>query len=270
MIYGILVCYYEKYKEKAVHDFIYLLSGLNNDFRLIIVNNSSKLSSYEKVKDKIFEISGSNLGWEFSAWDEGVHFVNKNFGDTDDDFFVFANDTFNHHRVFNFLDTYYFRKAILRLMIKKNPVLVGEINSIGEMFKVNDDTANSWISSYLFAMNRQLLDFSGSFNMTDDVFSSLLMDITNKKITFSDKVSANLATHLNGWLFPKQNKKHQWYGSKHADLQLLSYKLKAILNEKKISINLFKCKGEMIGVYGRIDAWLYLKARNFIYRRLHR
>lgn len=264
MLYGILVCYYEKYKVKAIDDFLKLLSEIRDDFSLIVVNNNHSLLPYENVK--VIEIDGSNVGGEFSAWDEGLSFIkNKHHEFKDDDLFIFANDTFNHHRFFSFIDKYYFKKAIFTALNEPHPVLVGEVNSFGESFTIDGVRANGWVSTYLFSVNLHFLQAAAPFNMDDECFFCLVKNITTKEVVFTDLVSKNIDLHLNGWLFPSR-RKHQWYGSKNASLELLKFKIKAIMNEKRLSVNLVKCKGEMKSVYQKGFASLYLKARNFTYR----
>lgn len=269
MLYGVLVCYYEKYKNKAISDFFEFLSDIDDNFNLIVVNNNQSLPLYGGGDARVIEIFGSNRGGEFSAWDEGLHFIkDKYLVLKDSDRFVFANDTFNHHRFFGFIDKYYFKKAILESLNVPHPVLVGEVNSFGESFIVDGVMANGWVSTYLFSMNFNFLQTAIPFNMNDDYFSSLVKSTTKKEIIFTDLVSKNMALHLNNWLLPSK-RKHQWYGGKNANLELFKFKLKAIMNEKVLSINLAKCGGEMKNTYQNTPARLYLKARNFIYRLLN-
>ena len=266
MIYAVLVCYYEKYKKNSIVEFHKLLASFGHPFTIIIVNNNHNL---QKCSDNynLIEIAGSNAGWEFSAWDEGVQYIKENYDPLSaQDFFIFANDTFNHHRLFCFLDLFFFKQSVLKHVASSKPTIIGEVNSFNQEFSVDGYSGTKWVSTYLFAVNFNYMNKLLKFDMGDDTFQTLCTDVTLKNIVFSNKVSVNLASHLTDWMYPK-TKKFSWYGNKKNDVTLFRNKLKAILNEKRLSINCLRYGGEIISSYHTIPSSLYLKIKNFIYYR---
>lgn len=266
MIYAVLVCYYDKYKKNSIVEFYKILSGIGHSFRVIIVNNNPNLEKYNTSYD-VIEISGSNTGWEFSAWDEGVKYIKDNYGPlSKDDFFVFANDTFNHHRYFSFVDRSLFKNQIKANLHNHHPVMLGEVNSFDKEFSLGSQKGSCWISTYLFFTNSKFVDKIKPFDMGLDYFLSMCKEVTDERIIFSHEVSENISTHLNGWLYPVSTKKG-WYGGKKSNVELLSNKLKAILNEKNLSLRCVYYKGEIIDVYSHLIPSLYLRIRDLLYRR---
>lgn len=262
MIYGILVSYYDQYKNDAVTEFVRILNGLGHDFRVILINNNPLNQSEHVYNNKFTLLQGSNTGWEFSAWDEAIlHLKNTNVKFSSDDYFLFANDTFNQHRFFTCYDRYLFKNAFLSKMHNNHPLLIGEVNSFQQDFNISKYTGREWVSSYLFFTNFAFVENISQFDMFDRVISEPVVDEEKSLIKFDDLISVNLALHLNRWIFP-EDKRKGWYGV--GDNSFLIKKLKAIINEKLLSLRCVQ-NGYLINVYSSRISSFYLRLKYFIY-----
>lgn len=268
MVYGVFVSYYPEYKETSFIEFIDILKRTNQEFSIIVVNNNKQSNVFDKKQiDSVLEIVGTNSGWEFSAWDEAIQFIRSNIKNlTANDYFVFANDTFNQHRFFNFYDKHLFVSAFLKNMKNDVPLLVGEVNSFNQEFSVASYAGNNWVSSYLFFANLKLIESINKFDVINALVPDSVASIEDGVIKFDHLISLNLACHLNSWFFPKKKSKG-WYGSGNSDKQLLFLKIKAILNEKLLSLRCVE-NGLLIDVYSSMVSRFYLRLKYYLYNKI--
>lgn len=256
---GFLCCYYPKYSGRAIAETRNVLKAICDDFRLVIVDNSGCLSNYVAASNEKV-VLGSNAGWEFSAWDEGVAA-----GEYDaSDILIFLNDTFCHHRPYTFVDRMLFVRAIRKL--RGSPLFVGEVNAIQGKIGINEMEFPAWVSSYFFAMkgitktNLGKLDYIGENSLHKEA-----------KYSLSDnggqfQLSPRLRAHIQNWLFPSD--KPGWHGVSRPD-GVKELKLMAILNEKMLSCRLYKGGVVFEGVYSGRVASIYFKLMNKLFRTLY-
>ena len=235
-VYGIITCYYEKYKENAVNEFCEILRHVSKDYTLIIVNNTS-LASFETKNKKIIEINSSNDLWEFSAWDDSIQYLRENFPLNKNDTLIFANDTFCHHRWFGKYKKLMFILSFLGLKYFpfKNRI-IGERCSFPSSYKVFNQKTSHWISTYLFGVIYKDIEKLFPFSTVNLYNQDDFFILEKNKIQVNNS-SPEFELHLNNWLFPKEGNDGSWYLSNNQDQELLKMKLIAILNEKLLSVH---------------------------------
>ncbi|MBU3005738.1 hypothetical protein [Paraglaciecola arctica] len=258
---AIIACYYPDYFEESLKKLKLLLMSIDKNHSILIVNNSE----CQFVSEGTNLIKGSNVFWEFSAWDEGVEYFKIHNIDVSESTFIFLNDTFCAHRIFSFLDLYLFKKSIQKVMSRKYD-FAGEVNSFGETFSVKKNCADKWISTYFFAIRASKLELIGKFCKFSPQDSKLEVDFKSRKIHIAE-CSTNLIEHLEKWFFPK-TKQLGWYknDSKVNNDTLIKLKLTAILNEKLLSIVALSQNLKLVDVYGHKLAKLYLLGRKFLFK----
>ncbi len=196
--------------------------------------------------ERTLYINGSNSSGEFSAWDEGVKLICSQFELDKDDAFLFLNDTFCHHRFFTVIDRWLYKKTLLNL---ENGKIYGEVNTAKGDFKINNFGINGWITSYFFCCKWeiacQLVPFSKSEEFKINELNEMKRCMANNTINvgiFSD----DLNQHLSNWFF--SNGARGWYG-KNKSLDVLFFKLKAIINEKVLSYTALQAGIKIEDVY---------------------
>ncbi|OBU27812.1 hypothetical protein C0Z01_08500 [Photobacterium kishitanii] len=252
--YVIFVSYYSKYFEESLNTLVSLSNRISKDAIVVVVNNNPNSNLIEKNND--FDLLvGENSAWEFSAWDQGIQYIEKKYKIKDSDVIIFANDTFCQHRYFGTLDKMIFAKNLKKLYQKDN-IVVGDVDSFGESFSILSKFGNKWISTYLFGMRystmKKCLPFSSLSYIENEI------TIENGKIKGID-VSRSLLKHLESWLFPINDV--GWYKSQKADENLLKKKLMAILHEKYLSCKLIESNITLVGVYSPFVINLFRKLR---------
>lgn len=236
LINVIFVSYYTGYLEKALDEIIYICSGIEEDVRLIIVDNG-KQSIDPSITNKYTElvdvniISGSNDLWEFSAWREGFESIDKC---SEDDYYIFANDTFCHHRIWGILERYCFRKSFYKHILNNSKGITGNVNTFGSCYSIDGVESRYWVSTYLFG-----IDGVTFYKFKDDLFldKNQLQELVysnNDDIIFTKLISQSLVGHINQWMFPGHESKG-WYKSSQVNTEVALRKIWAILNEKHFS-----------------------------------
>ncbi len=249
--YVIFVSYYSDYFNRSFEILKNISFSVSKNSKFIIVNNNP-LNHIPNSKSYDVIVS-DNRFWEFSAWEDGIKYIEDNYDVSDDDVVIFANDTFCQHRPFSFWDSKLFSRKFRALHNHKNAV-VGDIDSFGSSFTLQGKSAKEWISTYLFAMSfknvRKCLPLS-SFIESD-------IKISNDKIKGVD-ASNEILEHLERWLFPKDG--GGWYKSNSVGNTIIKKKLIAILNEKHLSCKISDNRIDMIGVYSSFIIKLIRKLR---------
>lgn len=246
-ITGILLTYYPSYFDEAVSRFRAYLEGFPGTRSLVIVHNGPERQPRE-ITDAVL-IPGNNACREFSGWETGLAYC-RSAGILDiSDFVVFANDTFCHHNKFGPISRTAFRRSFQAAMaIRDEPVMVGETFSLGLPFSISGLTSDEWVATYLFGMNRCLLDRISALTPDCSLNNFYLQE--DGRLRFSDLVSCNLARHIEHWLSP-DNKTH-WRGladDHDWDLRELQGKANAILCEKYLAAHVCECGGTLLNVF---------------------
>jgi len=254
--YAVFVSYYENYFKYSLSRFERLLNRTFGDnYELVVVFNGAK-DENAKLRGNYHSVSGSNSGWEFSAWDEGISFFESRKKLSKDDVFIFANDTFCQHRPFTALSEFVFASSFRK--INDSNCIVGEEDSIREKFTINGYRANSWVSTYLFGMSYSNVELLLPFNYVgENVELSQAITIGEGNL-YIPKTSDSILQHLSSWFFGGTD---GWYKKENADTELLNKKIQAVVNEKLLSARANSLNILLCDVY-------HSKASSFI-RKLH-
>lgn len=237
MINVIFVSYYRKYLERSLFELVELCLSLKKPVKIILVNNSNLqieqdfISQYNHKMVELEVIQGTNYLWEFSGWKEGLDFINII---SPEDYFIFANDTFCHHRKWGELEKYYFRNAFDRHFKNMLEGITGNVNTFGGYFEIEDLRAESWVSTYLFGIDGKTLKLSIHNIFLDASKLSELAFYKMDLLNFSSHISMPLTSHVNEWMFPKSVAKG-WYNANLVPQDIVLKKVWAILNEKYLS-----------------------------------
>ncbi|WP_111977886.1 hypothetical protein [Algibacillus agarilyticus] len=235
--YGVLLCFYEDKVDQAIKEFENLISSFNGEATLIIINNSNVNVNIENCHIKFKLIEGDNENWEFSGWQKGQKYILNNFNINKNDLFIFANDTFNSHRNFTFIDRHLFIKAAKKINIKTQKIILGEQNHIHnseQSFMLFDKVKNGWVSTYLFAVNYNYIS-NCNIDMGDEKREKLYY----QNVPYlGAHISKNLFDYIINFL--TSNKKGEgWYGKSKlsSNPEIFRKKYASIINEKSLSIN---------------------------------
>ena len=243
MIYGILLVYYEQYHARSVIEFQYLLNHLNQKNKLIVVSNNPLISQSNSNY-----VLGDDLSSEFSGYDVGLKQIENL---TTEDYIIFANDTFCHHRAWGKFEKKIFINKFQTAIKTQKKSIVGELNTFGKNFSIMGLQANEWISTYLFGMTSHFIEDLNQRLCIDPVSLIELVSIdAYENFQWSGKLSNNLKTQLSSWL--ASNNKLGWY-DKDANMQRRCNKAKSILNEFYLSAIAKKYGYELIDVYQNLN-----------------
>jgi hypothetical protein len=268
-VFGIFVSYYPHYAEQSIAEFNTLLQALSADAKLFIACSAqSPLCVYQN------SIIYSNEHWEFSGWQEGYEAFNRQNPIPDDALVVFANDTFCLHRTFTRLDRYAFIRAFRRASQSFKGFIVGELCSIPEPVSLLDLTGRQWVSTYLFALDGKTLKQCLPLHFSNTEIDRIITCVTDQNVEFSIATEQHFSHYINSWLYPIEGQKG-WRNAT-GSVQLKKNKLKAILNEKRITFMVQALGGEVFDVYsGRFATYrlwrdrvakLYRAAQNIMRR----
>ncbi|MEB5476806.1 hypothetical protein [Acinetobacter pollinis] len=240
MIYYVLLVYGDKYYENAINKLKDISKKIGDrSFNLIVVNNDSTVYIPNSI-------TGDNSAYEFSGWDSAVKDLKYRINEGD--YFIFANDTFCHHRKWKWYQKFKFSYAFNDFFKNKFNGICGDVNSFGKDFNLSGVVTQSWVSSYLFMINSSLiLHESFKFDSIEDNISKYVENISDESgIEFVDNFDDELGKHLNNWLYPRDN--DGWYNAKNCSSKDKLKKLKSIINEKLLSINVLKLGGNICDV----------------------
>ncbi|EFB2568342.1 hypothetical protein FHO92_24745 [Escherichia coli] len=257
----IVALYYPNYYQRVREEIISFLQGF--DYFIVFVDNNRTVKPNIENNKNVTWIIGSNIGGEFSAWDEGYDLLVNMKNPSDDEIIVFINDTFCHHHFFTSFDRYLYRKAISTC---EDNNIYGDVNSIGEFFSVYDRHFSSWVSSYFFLGRKKNIDKLLPLNKQSGMDAEYMRYLSNALVSkrvdvpiFSDKLNQ----HLTNWLFPVNSK--GWYGARNVSQQLILFKLNAIINEKLLTYNIIEHDLLLTNIYHGKIRTLYNSMRNKLY-----
>lgn len=229
MVYLVLLSYYEHYWKDAICELGALASDLDCEYRLVVVNNGSFVIQ-ESLGYTV--VQGDNRNGEFTGWDCGL----KSFdGLCEGDYFIFANDTFNHHRRWTVQSRAEFVRGF-RLMRRNERVgMCGQVHRAKMRFSIDDLRLTVWVSTYLFGVSGKILKANGyRLSLSEEQLLRLVHNVTEDRVVWGDGVSGGLRTHIDQWLFPVVARRG-WYRAGVASPSEKCKKVRAILNEKFIS-----------------------------------
>lgn len=225
-VHIILVSYYKDFLAKSINELKHIANHPGATVNFVVVNNNKNNTLDLHLDNTIDLIQGDNSSWEFSAWDQGVDYITKKYTVNQTDVFIFANDTFCHHRFYNLLTRIVFKKSI-RLVRNNSKVVVGDICQSKDTLEIYNKSGNKWISTYIFSMQYGPLKSLPSFC---NFKHNSEIKLVEQKIC-SSHINFKLKEHLESWFFSGSG----WYASGEATESLIAKKIEAILNEKLLS-----------------------------------
>lgn len=245
MIYGILLVYYEEYYNVSILEFKKLLDCIDSNNCLIVVTNNPAL-----VADVNGYLLGEDSQSEFSGYDAGLKSIKKF---SSNDYVIFGNDTFCHHRHWSGFERRIFAKSIKNFVAQKNEGIVGEVDSFGQEFNLLDVKGSSWISTYLFCLSPNLLiSLNKKIFLKKNVTTQLIYADSNNTLMWGSRISKNIIVQLTSWVSEKN--KHGWY-NKHSSIDSKVIKLRSILNEFYLSAYAESKGYKLINVYSGLNVF---------------
>lgn len=231
---GVLLTYYRPYVDEAVRQFESLLRSLPGSHSMVIVHNGpDQLENDSSVPDALV---GDNSQREFSGWEVGLAHCRRNGLLEKSDLLVFANDTFCHHNKSGPVTRFAFRRALGRLLESPStPLMTGEIHALGKPFSIDGLEADRWVATYLFGMSRGMTRRLERLTPASPMNDFYRRDEAGT-LGFSDRISPNLARHVEHWLLGSGQTRWQGVPSTGArTLAQLQGKANSVLCEKYLS-----------------------------------
>jgi hypothetical protein len=232
-VLGVLLLFYEPYAPLAMSRFSGFLKSLQPDARLIIVRNGTW--PIQDAPAGSLQVVGNNAQREFSGWDAGIEFARANDLIPDRGVIVLANDTFCIHNRFGRVSHRAFMKAFSNLVDDAaTPALAGEAYALREPYRIDELSAERWVSTHLFAMTVALLNRLGQLSPLASMERCYAR--SDGRLDFSPLLSANLATHINDWLLGMGRRR--WEGvpaGESRSLDQLRGKADSIIAEKLLA-----------------------------------
>lgn len=257
MVYGILLLFYERYSESAIGEFKQLLTSVDPSCELIIVSNNPDLRV-----EGVNLVYGENFNSEFSGFDAGIKKINEI---SPDDFVIFANDTFCHHRRWGNFEKKIFKNAFQVSLKESFQGIVGEVDTFRENFCIMGCISSKWVSTYLFGMSCSLiLNLKQQLFLRELTGPNLIYPGEEGSIVWGDGVSQNLRIQLTNWV--ADTNRHGWY-KKGVSNGVKIIKLQAILNEMYLSAFALNRGYVLRDVYSNLG---FLQSMFFKLIRIHR
>jgi len=229
--------------------------------QILIVDNSQQ--NIFSRHDEITTISGDNSLWEFSGWDHGITYAEKELNPDSSTIYLFANDTF-HRRQYrdgpNFLDV--FNKEL----IEGKDVLtsaIGYLDDFPKQVSLNKIKYSTWIRSNIFFLPRKTtIDLYPLTAKFDD--NVLFSDQPEQFWSTSDLLSDNWKAYISSWLFGRSSESYpeyklQWIKAQpvtNENFEFFKKKARCIISEHFLTARLHQMKIPII------DTNIFEKADN--------
>lgn len=266
-MYGCFLSYYSDYFESSLDEFLMILESAGDDYCCIVIVNGNLTAdqlSYSKSKGCTL-LPGDNRIGEFSGWQKALEHIKSNFDETLllTDCFIFANDTFNQHRLWGFKDRLSVMAGIMESQkYLLEPVMVGHAQYSQESFSIGKLYCSEWVSTFLFVTNLAFINnIKWEMALSNIELEEFYSKVDFDGIEWLDSINEGLQLHINSWLFPATSKCHSWYAANTKTPRQKQFKLNAILNEKYLSAKCISDNGKLISWTRKLD-FLSLIAKN--------
>lgn len=250
MIAAVLVLYSPEYCERSLAILRRILLRVDEEVRIIAVCNRPGLPVSPDPDVEVIE--GNNFLHEFGGWDQGIAHFRQMAGKKSPGLFVFANDTFCHHRPFSRPDGYLF-SACFKHASGKQYAIAGERSTFGQEFFLGGQWMDSWVSTYLYAITPSLLEaLDWRTALDEQTLRHFVLGGTDENAFFSPDMNPALARHLSGWLFAGHDGKRNWRNAAPLDphnADRMYHKARAIMCEKFLSARCRSLGAEFLDPY---------------------
>jgi hypothetical protein len=271
---GILLLYYEKYSDKALREFVDLMDLISDRSEIVVVINNLMIektvitlvkSLNVNRKIPLYLISGDNSIREFSGWQKALNLYR---GSTFKSI-VFANDTFVHHRNFNWWCKKSYSRYIQRIGLKSKPIACGSLMGSHKPLSLGHVEITRWISTSIFAMNMSAIKkLEKRIHPDHQDLLDWVPGLADEEAFFSDQLDKLMKEHLIRWLFKVDDNNSSWYGAASlTNNNAMSMKEKAlcILSEKWLAMRMIMTGVEMSDPLGNYpNRFIYMLIRLFI------
>lgn len=265
--YYILLAYYKSYFPSALALYQKFRNSIDG-LQLVVVDNSEDQFISEDYPF-LTVVKGDNSVLEFSGWQSAIERIFVGEDVSDEDLFIFANDTISKHRYFTFIDRMLFVGTLKKADKGEIRHVIGEVNLSKKALGIDGCSFNKWISTYLFAVPGLFLKEINkdlTFGVTSKKYIS---EVTQENIEYTDFVSSALSSHINDWLFPKKGSRG-WYNSSRSPAHKKAMKSLSILCEKKLSAVALERNFKIYDIYEAKLARKYRRKSNRLFRRIKR
>ena len=172
-VVGFLLVYYPDYMNLAVRRFESVISQLDADHVVLVIENAP-MPRLAPARTRTIVIQGDNSLREFSGWMAGVRYCEAQGWLDANPLLIFANDTFCHHNKFGLVTKRAFASSFRKLLrARSHAMIAGELQGGAYELSILGHACKSWISTYLFAMTTPLLRRIVSFVPPIDMDSFL-------------------------------------------------------------------------------------------------
>ena len=246
MIYCLFLIYEPVNLEKSLLRLHRFLTSSGTKAKILVINNGEQIHS--SSLNNIEFIPGDNRYFEFSGWQAGKQYLEKNYTLQDGDLFCFANDTFDKNHYFSRLTAWLYNLKSKQAAKRQRGFILGRVDSRNTEYKVDKLPLSKWISSYFFVLDYTAFQALVFLNTR---LCSAVKEVTDESIYFDQTVvDTPMQEHINSWLRPTGK---GWYRAHSSDNDVIRNKSVAILHEKYLSAVLMARNIEFIHVYsGRI------------------
>lgn len=257
---GVFLAYYPSYYEESISTFKKLLSTVSKDYVLIVVANNSEIKVDKNVD---YFIRGTNPNSEFHGYQDGVDLLKNLFAPIEIELVIFANDTFCKHRKWTEQSNAVFATTFQLYNQKDGQYLVGECDKIKDTMVLDGCRFKSWVSSYLFGITYGLIAKSDSFFvLPDGAFTNVVARVTEDSIEWSSCANNELKKFVGRWMDPRN--KAGWY-ARASSVDRRYNKLKSILSEYFLTVNVLKSGGQIVDVYSSLPFHSSVKRKLMMY-----
>lgn len=236
-----------------------MLRKVDKNGIFIVVNNNPNL--VVPVSDDVVLLSGDNILHEFGAWQLGLDYLNGLANRVNLSCVIFGNDTFCHHRQMGAVEKFSFSRSFTMAKREVRPFASGEVTSYGGSFVLDGVSANGWICTYLFSINRAALDLlNWRIHEAYTEVKKWVPGGNDEASFFRSTMDESLKSHLTGWLFGRPGLP-RWYRSEplqESNEKFFCDKALTIMCEKLLTVRLMRSD---VNIYSVFEPWLIAGVR---------
>lgn len=221
---------YDEFRyEKSLKDFYSLMSGVFQEFHIVVILNNPLINPLKL--DNVSYFYGKNDFWEFGGWQESLDKHKDSFSEYD--FFIFANDTYGTSHQISLAQKIQILKFI-HFSDRNKPSVSGNYSQLKKKFKPGKIFSSTWIQSYFFIINGLgMKQINYNLIPPSEKLDSIISDTSS---FYSESCPSEVKRYLNDWLFSQE--KGSWKDSQILDeknIEFFKLKAKMILTEKLLN-----------------------------------
>lgn len=160
-VIGFLVVYYKSYWKSALLTFIEIVQRVDPNGHIVVIDNGGIVDESFLIAAgvSLSLISGTNQEGEFGGWNEAIAFSKQNLVLEQVRLWIVANDTFNNHHRFEWLEQFTYSRLLRKISNEyKTPMVAGHVDTAPYDIFFDNRNVNRWVSTYFFAVNKKCFD----------------------------------------------------------------------------------------------------------------